>query len=179
MPRAATCWREMPVCVMTCATVAACEDHISRGSCSTHPGCGKYWRNSICAVPHTSPSLSKTMVRELVVPWSRARMYCFINSNSKFLNSNSKLLNSKFKIIEFKVQGSKFNMKVERFLNFEFINFEFLFGLSPKDAGRLLPRGCYVRHIPCAGRARRGRGLRLRSHSRHLPFRPDRSRYSP
>src|SRR5262245_19907239 len=49
-------------------------DQISRASCSTQPAFGKIWRNSRWAVPRMRPSLSNRIARELVVPWSSARM---------------------------------------------------------------------------------------------------------
>ena len=52
-----------------------CDAQISCGSCSTQPGCGKICVNSFCATARIAPSWSKTMARELVVPWSSARMY--------------------------------------------------------------------------------------------------------
>jgi hypothetical protein len=45
-----------------------CVAKISRGSCSTQPGCGKIWRNSRCAMATAPPAWSKTIARELVVP---------------------------------------------------------------------------------------------------------------
>src|SRR5213595_317388 len=59
------------------ASVAVCSwvAQISVASCSTQPGVGKIWRNSFCANATTLPLWSNTMARELVVPWSRARMY--------------------------------------------------------------------------------------------------------
>jgi hypothetical protein len=48
--------------------VASWLDHISRGSCSTQPGCGKIWRNSRCALATIRPCVSNTMLRELEVP---------------------------------------------------------------------------------------------------------------
>ena len=47
-------------------------DQMPFGSCSTQPGSGKNWSNSFCASPAIWPSWSKTMARELVVPWSSA-----------------------------------------------------------------------------------------------------------
>src|SRR5213596_2159589 len=59
------------------ASVAVCSwvAQISVASCSTQPGVGKIWRNSFCAEATTLPLWSNTMARELVVPWSKARMY--------------------------------------------------------------------------------------------------------
>ncbi len=59
---------------MASAMTAASDDQISMGLCSTHPGCGKCWVNSIWATEQMLPSWSKTMAREELVPWSRARM---------------------------------------------------------------------------------------------------------
>src|SRR5258708_39614992 len=55
---------------------------ISAGLCSTQPGFGKIWRNSSWAMLRTFPPWSKTMARELVVPWSSARMYFMISEES-------------------------------------------------------------------------------------------------
>ena len=59
------------------AITLASLDHISLASCSTHPGLGKYCVNSFCATEQICPLWSKTIALELVVPWSRARMYFF------------------------------------------------------------------------------------------------------
>ena len=53
-------------------------DQISMGSCSTHPGLGKYWVNSFWATDTALPEWSKTIALELVVPWSKASMYLSI-----------------------------------------------------------------------------------------------------
>ena len=58
----------MPILVMASAMTAASEDQISIGLCSTQPGFGKYWVNSICAVEQMFPSWSKTIAREELVP---------------------------------------------------------------------------------------------------------------
>ena len=50
-------------------------DHISFGSCSTHPGCGKNWVNSFCATEMILPYLAQIIALDDVVPWSNARMY--------------------------------------------------------------------------------------------------------
>src|SRR5690606_3768487 len=63
------------------AAIPAWEDHISKGSCSTHPGLGKYWVNSFWATETILPFLSKTTARELVVPWSNAKIYFSIKGN--------------------------------------------------------------------------------------------------
>jgi len=54
--------------------VASWLDQISAGSCSTQPERGKIWVISCCAMPSMRPASSNTIARELVVPWSRARM---------------------------------------------------------------------------------------------------------
>ena len=64
----------MPSRVMASAMTAASDDQISLGLCSTQPGWGKYWVNSIWAVERIMPSWSKTMAREELVPWSNARI---------------------------------------------------------------------------------------------------------
>src|SRR5262245_57387017 len=48
---------------------------ISVGSCSTQPARGKICGNSRWATARIAPPSSKTMARELVVPWSRARTW--------------------------------------------------------------------------------------------------------
>ena len=48
---------------------------ISAGLCSTQPACGKICSCSIWPVETMVPAWSKTMARELVVPWSMAMMY--------------------------------------------------------------------------------------------------------
>src|SRR5689334_15068421 len=75
-------WLVMPIAAMSAAAspalaiasraVASCELQISFGSCSTQPGCGKICRNSRCASATIWPRASKTIARELDVPWSRA-----------------------------------------------------------------------------------------------------------
>ena len=54
--------------------VARCVRQISPASCSTEPGCGKCCVNSRCACATTRPAASNSSERELVVPWSSARM---------------------------------------------------------------------------------------------------------
>src|SRR5690606_25522185 len=49
-------------------------DHISAASCSTHPGCGKCCVNSRWATARMAPAWSNSIARELVVPWSIARI---------------------------------------------------------------------------------------------------------
>ncbi len=53
---------------------SSCELQMSSGSCSTQPGRGKCCGNSRWSKATTRPSRSNTIARELVVPWSRARM---------------------------------------------------------------------------------------------------------
>lgn len=48
---------------------------IASGSCSTSPGCGYIWLNSFLLTAIVSPLLLNIAERELVVPWSRDRMY--------------------------------------------------------------------------------------------------------
>src|SRR4051794_28001808 len=77
-------WLVMPMAAMSAAErlalrIASCATaswvvQISSGSCSTQPDWGKIWRNSFCATAWMWPSRLKRMARELVVPWSRARM---------------------------------------------------------------------------------------------------------
>ena len=50
---------------------------ISFASCSTQPGFGKYWVNSFWLTLTMWDSLSKIIARLLVVPASRAIIYCF------------------------------------------------------------------------------------------------------
>src|SRR4051812_17698633 len=81
----------MPIAAMSVAVRLAlrsasdatldCEAQISLASCSTQPGRGNIWRNSCCATATIAPWWSKTMARELVVPWSSARI-CFIGGSS-------------------------------------------------------------------------------------------------
>ena len=69
-----------PALAKTSRATASWLRQISLASCSTHPGCGKCWANSCCAVPRTMPWRSNSSARELVVPWSRARMNVMSNS---------------------------------------------------------------------------------------------------
>ena len=69
----------MSMAEMASAITEACDDHISWGLCSTHPGWGKYWGNSRWAIERISPLRSKTIARELLVPWSNDKMYCSIS----------------------------------------------------------------------------------------------------
>jgi hypothetical protein len=75
MPMAAMRELSMPALAIASAATPACDDHISSGSCSTHPGCGKICVNSFLADDTGNPIWSKIIARELVVPWSSARMY--------------------------------------------------------------------------------------------------------
>ena len=61
--------------VMASAITDAWDDQISIGLCSTQPGLGKIWVNSFCETALVWPFWSKTMALELLVPWSRARIY--------------------------------------------------------------------------------------------------------
>ena len=70
MPRARTWLAVMPACTSTSRRTANWVCQISLASCSTHPGCGKCWVNSRCAMATTRPPWSNTTARELVVPWS-------------------------------------------------------------------------------------------------------------
>jgi hypothetical protein len=75
-------WLVMPMAAISVAAAPAPESascavanwllQISIGSCSTQPGRGNNWRNSRCAMATIRPPESKTMLRELDVPWSRA-----------------------------------------------------------------------------------------------------------
>ena len=60
----------------------SCDETISRQSCSTQPGFGKYWGNSRCETLHISPLSLKRMQRLEVVPASRAMMYFAMNTSS-------------------------------------------------------------------------------------------------
>src|SRR6476620_3308757 len=70
-----------PAPASTSTATPACDVQISIGSCSTQPGCGKICRNSRCATALIPPSRSNRIARELVVPWSKARMYGTESSN--------------------------------------------------------------------------------------------------
>ena len=63
-----------PAFASTSCAVSRCVAQISPASCSTHPGCGKCWVSSRCAEATMRPSASTSTARELVVPWSSARM---------------------------------------------------------------------------------------------------------
>src|SRR5690606_40630680 len=77
MPTLRTSLRAWPrLCTWRRASMAVSRwvVHSSRGSCSTQPGLGKICRISRCACARIWPRSSKTMLRELEVPWSRARI---------------------------------------------------------------------------------------------------------
>ena len=74
MPTAANCCGVTPALASTSVMVAACVAQSSCASCSTQPEAGKCWVNSRCATATMPPWWSNRMERELVVPWSRARM---------------------------------------------------------------------------------------------------------
>ena len=75
MPIAAMLRPLMSMDVMASAITDACDDHISIGLCSTQPGFGNICVNSFCDTAFVWPCSSKTIALELLVPWSRARMY--------------------------------------------------------------------------------------------------------
>src|SRR5690348_2703714 len=75
MPIAAISFAVNPACVIASAATPSCVLHISFASCSTQPGFGNICVNSFCARDRMLPFLSKTIALELVVPWSKARMY--------------------------------------------------------------------------------------------------------
>ena len=64
----------MPALANASTATAAWLCQMSRASCSTQPGRGSVAGNSRWATARMRLSRSKTMARELVVPWSRARM---------------------------------------------------------------------------------------------------------
>jgi hypothetical protein len=72
MPIAATSRAAMPAFAIASCITPDCVAQISVASCSTQPSRGKICRNSRWAVARTVPRASKTIARELVVPWSRA-----------------------------------------------------------------------------------------------------------
>ena len=57
-----------PAPAIAACAAANCVSQISAASCSTQPGLGKCWVNSLCPFPATSPFSSNTIARELVVP---------------------------------------------------------------------------------------------------------------
>jgi hypothetical protein len=73
-PMAAMSAAESPAFARASLATCSCDDQIASGSCSTCPGAGKICSNSCCATDTTAPSWRKTMARDEVVPWSRARM---------------------------------------------------------------------------------------------------------
>ena len=58
----------MSMAAIASAITEACDDHISCGLCSTHPGLGNICVNSRCAIEHICPFRSNTIARELLVP---------------------------------------------------------------------------------------------------------------
>ncbi|MCY1539915.1 hypothetical protein D9M68_755250 [compost metagenome] len=75
MPIAAIFLPFRPALIVASAATLACEDQISKGSCSTHPDLGKICLNSFWAMAITVPFLSKIIALELVVPWSKDKIY--------------------------------------------------------------------------------------------------------
>jgi hypothetical protein len=73
IPIAAISRAPIPAFAIAPRAVSSCERQMSTGSCSTQPGFGKCCGNSRCASPRIAPCSSKTIARELVVPWSSAR----------------------------------------------------------------------------------------------------------
>lgn len=51
----------MSIAAIASAITDACDDHISCGLCSTHPGLGNSWVNSRCATDRISPLRSNTI----------------------------------------------------------------------------------------------------------------------
>ena len=86
MPMPAMLSPLMSIEVIASAITEACEAQISCGLCSTHPGLGKYWVNSRWAIERICPVRSKMMARELLVPWSRDKMYWSISLVFRRLN---------------------------------------------------------------------------------------------
>lgn len=74
MPMAFTSAEVMPALVMALSTTSWTLVQISAASCSTHPGFGKICSCSFWSTETIRPSLSNTMQREEVVPWSMAAM---------------------------------------------------------------------------------------------------------
>jgi hypothetical protein len=72
MPMARMSAAVSPALAMASCAVASCADQISIGSRSTQSGCGKCCVSSRCACATMRPCASKTTLRELDVPWSRA-----------------------------------------------------------------------------------------------------------
>src|SRR5450432_208004 len=79
IPMAAISETAAPIFKRASDATLAWEDQISRGSCSTHPGWGNIWVNSFCAIDFILPVWSNNIALELVVPWSKARMYFFMS----------------------------------------------------------------------------------------------------
>src|SRR5690606_15333169 len=76
MPIAAICWGLKLFLESASVNTETCEVHISMGSCSTHPALGNFCSKSFCATASIWPALLKIMALELVVPWSKASIYC-------------------------------------------------------------------------------------------------------
>ncbi|CAM5739722.1 hypothetical protein SBADM41S_04165 [Streptomyces badius] len=74
MPIALTSAEVMPALTMAPATTSWTFSQISVASCSTQPGFGKICSCSFWSTETIRPSLSKTMQRLEVVPWSMAAM---------------------------------------------------------------------------------------------------------
>ena len=85
MPMAAMSPADAPARAMASWAVASCVPQISMGSCSTQPGRGYSWVNSLLAIRTLPPSRSKRIALELVVPWSSASKYS-ANSCTSRLN---------------------------------------------------------------------------------------------
>jgi len=75
MPIAATSAALTPCRSSTARATSRCERQMSCGLCSTQPGRGKICWNSCCSMTSGLPDSSNRMARELVVPWSSAKMY--------------------------------------------------------------------------------------------------------
>ena len=75
IPMAAISAAAAPILFIASTATPSWLAQISSASCSTHPGCGKYWVNSLCAMLHIFPVLSNRMHRLLVVPASSAMIY--------------------------------------------------------------------------------------------------------
>ena len=61
-----------PFCTRSSVSAPSVDDRMSRGSCSTQPGCGNIWGKGFCTLPAMRPSRSMSTARDEVVPWSRA-----------------------------------------------------------------------------------------------------------
>jgi hypothetical protein len=78
MPMAAMSLAFKPALKRASSATACCVAQISLASCSTHPGCGKIWRNSRCAIAAMCPSRWNTIARELDVPWSSVNRWVLL-----------------------------------------------------------------------------------------------------